>query len=620
MLKFYPESESFVMRAFSTVKVKVCGLREPENFQSISEVLPDYIGLVFYPKSPRAITDERLIPLRLESKAKIIGVFVNEDINTIAEKVSRFSLSGAQLHGEESPEFCEKLKKMFPELLIIKAFHAVKGLNEVILGPYEECADFFLFDTPSSQYGGTGITFDWNIIKKIAHKKPFFLGGGIGAENVIEALKACESLPLHAIDINSKVEETPGIKNIAKVKQVINFARKLSVKYEVDPEGYFGEFGGAFIPEMLYPNIKELQDKYLEITSGRAFKDEYLSLLKNFVGRPTPLTHAKRLSEKCGYKIYLKREDLNHTGAHKINNAIGQALLAKKIGKKRIIAETGAGQHGVAVATACALLGIECTVYMGEVDIQRQAPNVARMKFLGTKVVPVTSGSKVLKDAVNEAMRDWIGNPVTTHYIIGSAVGPHPFPDLVARFQSVIGNETKEQFKNIEEKEVPSIVVACVGGGSNAIGIFRPFLRETTVRLIGVEAGGEGVSTNRTAASIAAGTVGVFHGAKTLLLQNNDGQVQEAHSISAGLDYPGIGPEHAFLYSVGRVEYFSATDFEALASARWLSQHEGIIPALESAHALAVLRRLKAAPNDVAVVCLSGRGDKDMATYERLVK
>jgi len=387
-----------------------------------------------------------------------------------------------------------------------------------------------------------------------------------------------------------------------------------------DENGYYGEFGGAFIPEMLYPNVEELQKNYLEIIESEDFQREYQDLLKNYVGRATPLYFAKNLSQKYNTKIYLKREDLNHTGAHKINNALGQVLLAKRLGKKRIIAETGAGQHGVATATACALLGVECIVYMGEIDIQRQAPNVARMKMLGAEVIPATSGSKTLKDAVNEALRDWINNSTTTHYVIGSVVGPHPFPDLVARFQSIISKEIKEQLYEHIGKENPDFVIACVGGGSNAAGAFYHFVNEENVKLIAAEAGGLGVDSGKSAATTFLGTLGVLHGSKSLVMQTKDGQVIEPHSISAGLDYPGIGPFHAHLFKEKRAEFFSINDDEALKSAFELTKSEGIIPALESAHALAVLDKKKFNENDIVVICLSGRGDKDMETYLREIK
>lgn len=385
--------------------------------------------------------------------------------------------------------------------------------------------------------------------------------------------------------------------------------------YAVNEQGYYGSFGGAYIPEMLYPNVEELREQYLKITNTPDFKASFDALLKDYVGRPTPLYHAKRLSEKYQTNIYLKREDLCHTGAHKINNTIGQILLAKALGKPRIIAETGAGQHGVATATVCALMGMECIVYMGALDVERQAPNVARMKMLGATVVPVHSGSKTLKDATNEAIRDWINNPQDTHYIIGSVVGPHPYPDMVARFQSVISAEIKAQLLEQTGNALPNKVIACVGGGSNAAGAYFHFLDEKEVELIAVEAAGEGINTGKSAATSVLGTEGIIHASRTLLMQTEDGQIVEPHSISAGLDYPGIGPLHAHLIVSERAQAVAVTDQEALEAAYALTRLEGIIPALETAHALAALDKLTFRPDEVVVLNLSGRGDKDLETY-----
>ncbi len=389
----------------------------------------------------------------------------------------------------------------------------------------------------------------------------------------------------------------------------------MQTTYNVDEKGFYGEFGGAFIPEMLYPNVEELRQQYLTITAEPEFQAEFHSLLKEYVGRPTPLYFAKRLSEQFNTKIYLKREDLCHTGAHKINNTIGQIVLAKRLGKTRIIAETGAGQHGVATATVCALMGLQCIVYMGEIDIERQAPNVARMKMLGAEVRPATSGSKTLKDATNEAIRDWIANPIDTFYIIGSVVGPHPYPDMVARFQSVISEEIQKQLLEHENRENPDYVIACVGGGSNAAGAFYHFLDNEKVNLIAVEAAGKGVDSGESAATSILGKIGVIHGSKTLLMQSPDGQITEPYSISAGLDYPGVGPMHSHLFQTKRAEFIAITDEDAMQAGIALAKTEGIIPAIETAHALAVFKYKKFKAEDIVVVNLSGRGDKDLNTY-----
>ncbi len=386
-------------------------------------------------------------------------------------------------------------------------------------------------------------------------------------------------------------------------------------KYQVSDNGFYGRFGGAWVPEMLHPNVERLRNEYLKILNSEEFKSQYFSLLRDYVGRPTPLTHAKNLSAIFHTNVYLKREDLAHTGAHKINNALGQVIMAKMMGKDRIIAETGAGQHGVATATACALLGVKCQVYMGALDIERQAPNVARMKMLGAEVVPATSGNSTLKDATNEALRDWISNPEDTFYVIGSVVGPHPYPDLVARLQSIISEETKRQVREQTGRNLPDYVIACIGGGSNAAGSFYNFLDDESVQLIAVEAAGLGLDSDETAASIARGTEGIIHGSRTMLMQTDDGQITEPYSISAGLDYPGVGPLHSYLAEIGRETVIAATDDEALQAAKLITLREGIIPALESAHALAALPKLNFKKDDLVVVTVSGRGDKDMQTY-----
>jgi tryptophan synthase beta chain len=392
------------------------------------------------------------------------------------------------------------------------------------------------------------------------------------------------------------------------------------MNYKIDENGYYGNYGGAYIPEMLYPNVKALEEIYLVVIEEDSFKTELETLLRDYVGRPSPLYFSKQLSEKFSASIYLKREDLNHTGAHKINNTLGQILMAKKMGKKRIIAETGAGQHGVATATVCALMGLECIVYMGEIDIERQLPNVERMRLLGARVIPATSGSKTLKDATNEAIRDWINNSEDTFYIIGSVVGPHPYPDMVARFQAIISEEIKSQLLDKTNNAYPDYVIACVGGGSNAAGAFYHFIDNENVKLIAVEAAGKGLTSGHSAATTALGKPGVLHGSKTILMQSDDGQVIEPHSISAGLDYPGIGPMHANLFETERAQFIYVTDEEALIAGLDLCRTEGILPALESAHALAALHKLKFKKDDVVVVNLSGRGDKDMLTYTNYSK
>lgn len=389
------------------------------------------------------------------------------------------------------------------------------------------------------------------------------------------------------------------------------------MNYYVNHQGYYGKFGGTFIPEMLYPNVKELEDNYLRIIDSKAFQKEFTGLLKDYVGRPSPLYFSKRLSDKYGANLYLKREDLNHTGSHKINNTIGQILMARFLGKKRIIAETGAGQHGVATATVCAREGVECVVFMGATDVARQKPNVEKMEMLGATVIPVQSGNKTLKDATNDAIRHWISHPDETHYIIGSVVGPHPYPDMVARFQSVISKEMQLQLEEQTGSPLPDRIIACVGGGSNAAGAFYHYLNEKKVELIAVEADGLGLETGQTAATTAAGTPGIIHGSMTLLMQTDDGQIIEPYSISAGLDYPGIGPLHAHLFDTGRAGFYRVTDQEALDAAFELTRMEGIIPALESAHALAVLPKINFRKDETVVVNISGRGDKDMEAYRK---
>jgi len=596
-------------------------MKYEDNIGQVAALQPDYLGFIFYEKTPRHFDTK--IP-NISDTIKKTGVFVNEDISTVIKKVNEFNLQAIQLHGEESPYYCSILRttKLISEskpIEIIKVFSIKDGFNFEVLEPYEDVCDYFLFDTKGKLPGGNGYRFDWSLLNSYPSTKPFFLSGGIGLAQVEEIKKFKESdvsKYCYALDVNSKFEKEPGLKNISILRE---FKNKLSDKtmqnYNVNEKGYYGEFGGAFIPEMLYPNVEELRQNYLKIMTEPDFQKEFNQLLKDYVGRPSPLYFAKRLSEKYNTKIYLKREDLNHTGAHKINNTIGQILMAQRLGKTRIIAETGAGQHGVATATVCALMGLECIVYMGEIDIARQAPNVARMKMLGAKVVPALSGSRTLKDATNEAIRDWINNPVDTHYIIGSAIGPHPYPDMVTRFQSVISEEIKWQLKEHEGRENPDYVVACIGGGSNAAGTYYHYLHDEEVGIIAVEAAGLGIDSGESAATSVLGKEGIIHGCKTLLMQTKDGQITEPYSISAGLDYPGVGPMHAHLSKTGRAEFMSITDSDAMEAGIELSQLEGIIPAIETSHAFAIFKYKTFKPDDVIVMSLSGRGDKDLNTY-----
>ena len=601
-----------------SVMIKICGMKHPDNILEMAALLPDYMGFIFWKDSSRFF--EGAIP-ELPNSIKKTGVFVSETVDTIVAKVGHYVLQAVQLHGDESAGFCIELRsKLSENIEIIKAFSIDDDFNFDNLKPYELVCDYYLFDTKGKLRGGNGTTFDWNILQKYKSNKPFFLSGGIGFDEVhsINILLKTE-LPICAIDFNSKLESEPGLKNIELCKNLFaSFCEKINQKvmtYHVNENGYYGEYGGAYIPEMLYPNVEELRQNYLRIISKPDFQIEFEALLKNYVGRPTPLYFAQNLSDQYNTKIYLKREDLCHTGAHKINNTIGQILVAKRLGKKRIIAETGAGQHGVATATVCALMGLQCIVYMGEIDIKRQAPNVARMKMLGAEVRPACSGSKTLKDATNEAIRDWINNPEDTYYIIGSVVGPHPYPDMVARFQSVISKEIKMQLAEKEGRENPDFVIACVGGGSNAAGAYYHFLDESEIKIIAVEAAGLGIHSGESAATSALGKVGIIHGSKTLLMQTTDGQITEPYSISAGLDYPGVGPMHAHLFASGRAQFISITDEQAMNWGLKLSKLEGIIPAIETAHAFAVLDQMQFKPNDIVVINLSGRGDKDLATY-----
>ena len=601
------------------MKIKVCGLKYKKNIQELSQLPIDYAGFIFYPKSPRYVGTE----FNTESASALpksvhkVGVFVNTELDELLQIGEQYQLDAIQLHGNETPKFCKQVKSAGFE--VIKAFQVDENFQFENLKTYEEGCNYFLFDTKTKNYGGSGRKFNWNILKNYKGKTQFFLSGGIGAQDN-ERINKFTHDKLYALDVNSGFELEPAVKNADQIEMFVEKLENLEMsknKYAVDERGYYGEFGGAYIPELLRANVDELQENYLKILNSEQFKKDYSRLLDNYVGRPTLLTKAGNLSKRYGTNIYLKREDLTHTGAHKINNTIGQILLAKYMGKKRIIAETGAGQHGVATATVCALFNLECIVYMGALDVERQAPNVARMKMLGAKVVPAISGNQTLKDATNEAIRDWIANP-QSFYLIGSVVGPHPYPDLVTRLQSIISEEIREQLEKENGNPNPNYVIACVGGGSNAAGAFYHYLDEKDVKLVAVEASGMGVESGETAATITIGDVGFIHGSKTMLMQDDDGQITEPYSISAGLDYPGVGPLHAHLAVSGRAEFLSATDKEALDAAKVLAETEGIIPALESAHALAVLEKMEFKPDDVVVLNLSGRGDKDMETYMKV--
>ena len=591
-------------------KVKICGLQEAAHVQAAAGA--DAAGFVFAP-SRRQISVEQAAQLASELPESVerIGVFVNAALPEILEAIEKVPLTMVQLHGDETDDLIRSIP--------VKVIQAFSVRNQQDVAKLERSiADYVLVDAPGIEYrGGSGRTFNWNLLEHASIEPGrLIVAGGLDAGNVRSAIASTAPF---MVDVSSGVE-MDGIKDADKIKDFIKTVKgdlMQQTKGTENKAGFFGRFGGQFVPETLMRAVKELEEAYAEAKDDPEFQADYHRYLKEYVGREQPLTFAARLTEAWGGpKVYLKREDLNHTGAHKINNAIGQALLAIRMGKRKIVAETGAGQHGVATATICALLDLECVIFMGEEDIRRQQLNVFRMKLLGAKVESVTKGSATLKDAVNEALRYWVSNVGDTHYLIGSALGPHPFPTMVRDFQSVIGKETRRQILE-KEGRLPDVILACVGGGSNAIGMFHPFVDDPSVRLIGVEAAGEGVETNRHAATLTKGTEGVLHGAFMKLLQDENGQVQEAHSISAGLDYPGVGPEHVHLEDIGRVKYKAVTDEEALASVITLSRLEGIIPALESAHAVAEAEKTAASmgPEEILIICVSGRGDKDMATY-----
>jgi tryptophan synthase beta chain len=596
--------------------VKICGITRAEDALLAAELGASAIGFVFSQASPRYIVPNRAkaIVERLPVCVSTIGVFVDEDADRIRRTAADVGLSAVQLHGRETPEAAGSLGLRVVKALTVDkaALSSLDGwpLSITILG---DKAD-------GERRGGTGRTADWATAKEMARRRPLLLAGGLNAANVAQAIRVVRPTGL---DVSSGVESAPGLKDPSAMRRFFDAVRRetdggLPVFGRRDPDarGYFGSFGGRFVPETLVAPVEELERAYREARADPAFAVALSELLTTYAGRPTPLSEARRLSAAAGgARIFLKREDLTHTGAHKINNALGQALLARRMGKTRVIAETGAGQHGVATATSCALLGLRCEVYMGAEDMVRQAPNVARMKWLGATVRRVDNGSRTLKDAINEAMRDWVANLDDTYYLLGSALGPHPYPLMVREFQSVIGAEARRQAL-AQVGRLPDAVVACVGGGSNAIGIFDGFLDDAGVRLVGVEAGGDALRPGRHAARFAGGSPGVLQGTRSYILQDGDGNIELTHSVSAGMDYAAIGPEHAWLRDVGRTEYTLATDDEAREAFKELARLEGILPALESAHAVAGGRRLAAGLGSDAVVLinLSGRGDKDMGT------
>lgn len=584
-------------------KIKICGLSREQDIEAVNRIRPDYVGFVFAP-SRRQVTVEQAKRLRqmLTPEILAVGVFVNEEREQIASIAEQKMIDVIQLHGQESYEDIRWLKE-YTKLPVIQAVSVQTA--EDIQRAQNSPADYLLLDQGK---GGTGVAFDWKEIQGC--HKPFFLAGGICLSNIGEALKQ----GAYGIDVSGGVE-TDGVKDSSKMEALVQQVRKDNKM----SKGRFGTHGGQYIPETLMNAVIELEDAYNKYKDDPQFNRELEDMLNNYAGRPSRLYYAKHMTEDLGgAKIYLKREDLNHTGAHKINNVIGQCLLAQRMGKTRVIAETGAGQHGVATATVAALLGMECEVFMGEEDTKRQALNVYRMRLLGAKVHPVTSGTATLKDAVSETMREWTNRIDDTHYVLGSVMGPHPFPTIVRDFQAVISKEIKEQILEAEGR-LPDAVLACVGGGSNAIGAFYHFIEDKEVRLIGCEAAGRGIDTAETAATISTGSLGIFHGMKSYFCQDEYGQIAPVYSISAGLDYPGIGPEHANLYDTKRAEYVAVTDDEAVNAFEYLSRIEGIIPAIESAHAVA--HAMKLAPtmdkDQIIVINVSGRGDKDCAAIAR---
>lgn len=597
-------------------KIKICGITNEKDALAAARAGADYLGFIInVPKSSRNLSpveaQKIITAVRNEfSKVHCVGVLVDQNFDEANKIIQTTGIDIVQLHGNESPEFCSNLRGMVEvwKTLIIKS-----AVDLEKIAAYRHHVDKILFDAGE----GSGQSIDFDLLAGVPVD---ILAGGLGLDNIEMAIKKIQP---QVVDLNSRLESTLGKKDLMLVKQAISLIKFsdmpkifFSTKYDADELGYFGEFGASFAPETLMAPLQELSDAYEVAKVDPAFLDELNQLYKNYSGRPTPLYFAENLTRQLnGAKIYLKNEGLNHTGAHKINHCLGQALLAKRMGKKRLIAETGAGQHGLAVATVAARFGFECTVYMGAVDVERQRPNVFWMEQLGAEVVPVEYGTKRLKDAVMAALQDWIGRPVDTYYLLGSALGPHPYPSMVRDFQSIIGLEVKEQIQ-MAEGRMPDYLVACVGGGSNAIGLFNCFLDNPDVKMIGVEAGGRGIKEvgDHAARLQGQGKVGIVEGYKSYFLTDDDGQIQPTHSISAGLDYSGIGPEHSALFKAGRVVYHYATDSEVLGAFKTLAKTEGIFSALESAHAMA--EAIKLAPtlskDKIIVVNISGRGDKDI--------
>ena len=596
--------------------VKICGITRADDACLAVDLGASALGFVFWKESPRFIEPAaaRAIVSSMPPFVAAVGVFVDAPAEYVRATARLVGLAAVQLHGAETPEYVAGLG-----LRAIKVVRADPAELDR-LSRWPDDVTLLVDAADHARKGGTGTTVDWEVAAAMAARRRLILAGGLTPHNVAHAIRAVHPI---GVDVSSGVEERPGAKSPAALRRFLAEARLGDVlalppfgRRDPDARGYFGAFGGRFVPETLVAPVEELERAYLAARADPAFAVEFSRLLADYAGRPTPLSEAARFSRAAGgARIFLKREDLTHTGAHKINNALGQALLAVRMGKPRVIAETGAGQHGVATATACALLGLRCDVYMGAEDMRRQAPNVTRMEWLGARVRRVDGGSRTLKDAINEAMRDWVANVGDTYYLLGSALGPHPYPLMVREFQSVIGAEARRQILAAAGR-LPDAVVACVGGGSNALGIFDAFLEDGSVRLVGVEAGGTALEPGRHAARFAGGSPGVLQGTRTFILQDADGNIGATHSVSAGMDYAAVGPEHAWLRAIGRTAYVNVSDEEALDAFRELARLEGILPALESAHAVAAARRLgpEIGAGGILVVNLSGRGDKDMGT------